>query len=63
VLGAGEVLRGDRIESTAYLVSMKVNKTCVNLCSHVNSGEPMEWSEEDSDRVINMIRQDYSVHL
>ncbi|XP_043283958.1 transmembrane 9 superfamily member 4 [Venturia canescens] len=57
----GEVLRGDRIVNTPYEVTMAENITCRLLCHHPT--ELMNWSEEESQRVIERIQHEYIVHL
>ncbi|XP_017792829.1 PREDICTED: transmembrane 9 superfamily member 4 [Habropoda laboriosa] len=58
----GEVLRGDRIVNTPYEVSMAENITCSLLCHGHNDGH-ITWNEEESQRVIERIQHDYTVHL
>uniref|UniRef100_V9IL94 Transmembrane 9 superfamily member n=1 Tax=Apis cerana TaxID=7461 RepID=V9IL94_APICE len=57
----GEVLRGDRIVSTPYEVSMAENIMCRLLCHGPN--ELMTWNEKESQLVIERIQHDYTVHL
>ncbi|XP_012252310.1 transmembrane 9 superfamily member 4 [Athalia rosae] len=57
----GEVLRGDRVVNTPYIVSMHKDVSCQLLC-HTASNR-MTWNEEDSQRVIERIQHEYSVHL
>lgn len=58
----GEVLRGDRIVNTPYEVLMAEDIPCRLLCHGPNTPR-MTWSEEDSQRVIERIQHDYTVHL
>ncbi|XP_015604774.1 transmembrane 9 superfamily member 4 [Cephus cinctus] len=57
----GEVLRGDRIVNTPYEVAMGENIACRLLCN--KPGVSINWTEEDSQRVIERILHEYSVHL
>lgn len=57
----GEVLRGDRIVNTPYEVAMREDIPCRLLCHH--PGKPMFWDEENSQRVLERIQHEYSVHL
>ncbi|KAK9692731.1 Endomembrane protein 70 [Popillia japonica] len=57
----GEVLRGDRIVNTPYIVKMAEDVQCSLLCHFPN--KPMHWSAEDSQRVIDRIQHEYFVHL
>lgn len=59
----GEVLRGDRIVNTPYEVQMAINVSCKLLCHGKMSSSPMTWTEEESQRVIERIQHDYTVHL
>ncbi|CAL7935912.1 unnamed protein product [Xylocopa violacea] len=52
----GEVLRGDRIVNTPYEVLMAQDTKCKLLCN-------VTWDEEKSQRVIERIQHDYTVHL
>lgn len=57
----GEVLRGDRIVNTPYEVKMAKNAKCSLLCHEPN--EPMNWSPQESQQVVERIQHDYFVHL
>ncbi|XP_050471297.1 transmembrane 9 superfamily member 4 [Bombus huntii] len=57
----GEVLRGDRIVNTPYEVSMADDVSCKLLCH--GPSNLMTWNEEESQRVIERIQHDYTVHL
>ncbi|XP_013789889.2 transmembrane 9 superfamily member 4-like [Limulus polyphemus] len=57
----GEVLRGDRIVSTAYEVKMATAQSCKVLCH--DPYKPMLWSEEESKLVASRIQHHYYVHL
>ncbi|XP_043513738.1 transmembrane 9 superfamily member 4 [Frieseomelitta varia] len=57
----GEVLRGDRIVNTPYEVLMAEDISCRLLCHGHNN--LMTWNEEESQRVIERIQHDYTVHL
>ncbi|XP_043594906.1 transmembrane 9 superfamily member 4 isoform X2 [Bombus pyrosoma] len=57
----GEVLRGDRIVNTPYEVSMAEDINCRLLCH--GPSNLMTWNEEESQRVIERIQHDYTVHL
>ena len=53
----GEILRGDRISSTAYKVNMNVSVDCKVLC------EKKSWDAKASSEVNYRIQQEYFVHL
>lgn len=57
----GEVLRGDRIVNTPYEVLMAYDISCRLLCH--GPSNLMTWNEEESQRVIERIQHDYTVHL
>lgn len=57
----GEVLRGDRIVNTPYEVRMAENINCKLLCNRAD--QPLNWNNEQSDRVVERIRHEYYVHL
>ncbi|XP_071876605.1 transmembrane 9 superfamily protein member 4 [Bombus fervidus] len=57
----GEVLRGDRIVNTPYEVLMADDISCRLLCH--GPSNLMTWNEEESQRVIERIQHDYTVHL
>lgn len=57
----GEVLRGDRIVNSPYEVQMAENVNCKLLCNKPN--QPMNWTPEQSDKVIERIQHEYFVHL
>lgn len=57
----GEVLRGDRIVNTPYEVQMAESVNCRLLCHSPKS--PINWNEEDSQKVASRIRHEYFVHL
>ncbi|XP_063978955.1 transmembrane 9 superfamily member 4 [Diachasmimorpha longicaudata] len=57
----GEVLRGDRIVTTPYEVAMGENVPCRLLCHSPKN--PMTWTEDESKRVIERIKHEYTVHL
>ncbi|XP_011297904.1 transmembrane 9 superfamily member 4 [Fopius arisanus] len=57
----GEVLRGDRIVTTSYEVAMGENIPCRLLCHSPKN--PMTWTEDESKRVIERIKHEYTVHL
>ncbi|XP_068965508.1 transmembrane 9 superfamily member 4 [Bombus flavifrons] len=57
----GEVLRGDRIVNTPYEVLMAHDTSCRLLCH--GPSNLMTWNEEESQRVIERIQHDYTVHL
>ncbi|XP_014204071.1 transmembrane 9 superfamily member 4 [Copidosoma floridanum] len=57
----GEILRGDRIVNTPYIVAMGQDVSCKLLCH--GKSNPMNWSEQDSLRFIERIKQEYTVHL
>ena len=50
-----------RIVNTAYEVAMGENVACRLLCH--GPKDPINWGEEDSQRVIERIQHEYSVHL
>lgn len=53
----GEVLRGDRIVNTPYVVNMTVPEKCSVLCDNV------KLSEKERKTLQKRIRQEYFVHL
>ncbi|KAF7272785.1 hypothetical protein GWI33_014458 [Rhynchophorus ferrugineus] len=57
----GEVLRGDRIVNTPYIVKMAESTPCTLLC-HTPDG-PMHWSVGESQMFVDRIQHDYFVHL
>ncbi|PNF17841.1 Transmembrane 9 superfamily member 4 [Cryptotermes secundus] len=57
----GEVLRGDRIVNTPYEVQMAESVNCRLLCHSPKN--PINWNEEDSQKVASRIRHEYFVHL
>lgn len=57
----GEVLRGDRIVNTPYLVKMAQNTPCTLLCH--SKDKPIYWDAEKSQVVIDRIQHEYYVHL
>ena len=57
----GEILRGDRIVNTAYVVHMNNDVQCKILCQRLE--DPIHWSVLDSQKVIHKIRHEYYVHL
>lgn len=57
----GEVLRGDRIVNTPYIVKMAEDSQCSLLCnSHDN---PIHWSVSQSQTVVDRIQHEYFIHL
>nr|CAD7408804.1 unnamed protein product [Timema poppensis] len=57
----GEVLRGDRIVNTPYEIRMAEDIKCQLLCHSPNN--PINWNEEQSQKVISRIQHEYFVHL
>ncbi|XP_075211295.1 transmembrane 9 superfamily protein member 4 [Lycorma delicatula] len=57
----GEVLRGDRIVNTPYEVRMAEDVSCRLLCHSPDN--PIHWTYDDQQKVMNRINHDYSVHL
>lgn len=57
----GEVLRGDRIVNTPYVLKMKQNVACRPVCQSQDT--PLQWSAHQTNLVIERIEQLYSVHL
>lgn len=57
----GEVLRGDRIVNTPYIVNMAVSTKCTLLCHNPN--DVMHWSVGESQMVVDRIQHEYFVHL
>ncbi|KAJ8978582.1 hypothetical protein NQ317_015999 [Molorchus minor] len=57
----GEVLRGDRIVNTPYVVKMGEETSCTLLCH--SPGTPIHWDATDSQTVIDRIQHEYFVHL
>ncbi|XP_063968455.1 transmembrane 9 superfamily member 4-like [Lytechinus pictus] len=52
----GEVLRGDRIVNTNYMVKMKTDHSCLVLCE-------VEFDKKELKTLVDRIKEDYSVHL
>ncbi|KAJ8971974.1 hypothetical protein NQ314_000456 [Rhamnusium bicolor] len=57
----GEVLRGDRIVNTPYVVKMAEETPCTLLCNSPES--PIHWSDGESQTVVDRIQHEYFVHL
>lgn len=57
----GEVLRGDRIVNTPYVVKMAENTPCTLLCN--SNDKPINWNPSQSQTVVDRIQHDYYVHL
>lgn len=57
----GEVLRGDRIVNTPYIVKMAESTPCSLVCHSPDS--PMNWGIGESQMVVDRIQHDYFVHL
>ncbi|XP_077302874.1 transmembrane 9 superfamily protein member 4 [Arctopsyche grandis] len=57
----GEVLRGDRIVNTPYIIKMAEDISCKLLC-HAKT-TPMNWNAEESQKVASRIEHEYYVHL
>jgi transmembrane 9 superfamily member 2/4 len=53
----GEILRGDRIVNTDYIVKMDVAEKCKVICNEVN------LSIEQSKQIAKRIKDAYHVHL
>ncbi|VDK67446.1 unnamed protein product [Onchocerca ochengi] len=56
----GEVMRGDRIVNTPFVIFMKRDVKCNTTCS---SRIPVSISPEDSENLARRIREEYHVHL
>ncbi|CAH1105050.1 unnamed protein product [Psylliodes chrysocephalus] len=57
----GEVLRGDRIVNTPYIVKMAEPTPCSLLCN--SPDKPIHWSVRESQTVVDRIQHEYFVHL
>jgi len=57
----GEILRGDRISTTAYDVEMNVGYDCRVLCGSNNS--PSKFTEAESSTLHYRITNEYFIHL
>ncbi|XP_056634985.1 transmembrane 9 superfamily member 4 [Diorhabda carinulata] len=57
----GEVLRGDRIVNTPYVVKMAEPTPCTLLCN--SPDKPIHWSVGESQIVYDRIQHEYFVHL
>ncbi|KAG5892132.1 hypothetical protein JTB14_032354 [Gonioctena quinquepunctata] len=57
----GEVLRGDRIVNTPYVVKMAEQTPCTLLCN--SADKPIHWSASESQNVVDRIQHEYFVHL
>jgi len=53
----GEILRGDRIVNTGYVMQMNVKSSCEVLCAK------KKLSKEEGLLIAKRIREDYSVHM
>lgn len=53
----GEILRGDRIVNTGYMVKMDINEKCKVICQDI------ELSIDQAKQVIKRIKDAYHVHL
>jgi len=51
----GEILKGDKIQSSPYKIGFLENTTCKKLCSH-------QLSKDDKDKFVQMIDDDYYVN-
>uniref|UniRef100_A0A915Q0X6 Transmembrane 9 superfamily member n=1 Tax=Setaria digitata TaxID=48799 RepID=A0A915Q0X6_9BILA len=56
----GEVMRGDRIVNTPFVIYMKQNVKCNTTCS---SRAPLSLSPENSENLAARIKEEYHVHL
>lgn len=56
----GEVLRGDRIVSTAYKIKALENQECRLLCS---SDSPTKLTLKQAKILVDLVKNDYYVHL
>nr|XP_023016752.1 transmembrane 9 superfamily member 4 [Leptinotarsa decemlineata] len=57
----GEVLRGDRIVNTPYIVKMAEQSPCALLCN--SPDKPIHWGVSESQNVVDRIQHEYFVHL
>jgi len=57
----GEILRGDRISTTAYDVEMNVGYDCRVLCG--SKDKPTKFDAQVSSTVTYRIEQEYFIHL
>ena len=57
----GEILRGDRISTTAYDVEMNVGYDCRVLCGSTDS--PSKFDESQSSTLHYRITQEYFIHM
>lgn len=57
----GEVLRGDRIVNTPYILTTFEETYCTLLCH--TAGNPMHWSAAHSQKVVDRIQHEYFVQL
>lgn len=53
----GEILRGDRIVNTGYVLRMLTNEPCQVLCSDI------ELNADQTKQVMKRIKDSYHVHL
>lgn len=51
----GEVVRGDRIKNSPYIIKGKVNVKCAVLC-------PMQYSQDEVNQFADKIKYEYRVH-
>ncbi|MCP9260558.1 Transmembrane 9 superfamily member 4 [Dirofilaria immitis] len=56
----GEVMRGDRIVNTPFVIFMKQDVKCNTTCA---SRVPVSLSMDDSENLAARIREEYHVHL
>uniref|UniRef100_A0A5S6QFG4 Transmembrane 9 superfamily member n=1 Tax=Trichuris muris TaxID=70415 RepID=A0A5S6QFG4_TRIMR len=57
----GEILRGDRIVNTPFVVRMRENESCRLVCA--NEKEKNTLSIEETRLMIQRIKEEYRVHL
>ena len=57
----GEILRGDRISTTAYELEMNESFGCRVLCGTLEA--PSKFNKEDSETVLYRIEAEYFIHL
>ena len=57
----GEILRGDRISTTAYEVEMNEGYGCRVLCGTPEA--PSKFNKEDTETVMYRVEAEYFIHL
>lgn len=57
----GQILRGDLVVNTPYVIKMAENLRCKLLCNE--NDQPITWDLVESNKAIELIGNEYFVHL